>query len=361
MLPSIWKPAERSRDPQQRALIYLICGNPGLISFYVDFLDALRSLLDTSWQGHTQTAYDIYGRNLAGFSDDDHEPFGPDNPPLDTDGQVEAMYRDVASRRTSAGKPYDFVILMGHSIGAYICVEIFHRHALHARSEVSSHPYPHLHLRHAFLLFPTIASLAVSQAGARLNYIINLPTMETYLFLYVKALFWLFPQCVLRWVVAYVMGFSPRIAGIMAEWLKSRDGLRQALHMAKSELDTIHEDKWEEELWEASVALTSPASSSSSSSSSSPPHPPDAVLATPSSVPRFFMFYGKKDHWVADHVRDEFVERRRRAGEKAGTSIIVDEGNIPHAFCAKEDTSWMIARKVHAWVMQIDKAAAKAS
>ncbi|KAG6011952.1 hypothetical protein E4U54_007825 [Claviceps lovelessii] len=352
MLASIWKPSERQRASQQRALIYFVCGNPGLIGFYVDFLGALRSLLDT-WDG--QTVYDLYGRNLAGFSDDDHEPFGPDNPPLDIDAQVDAVYGDVASRRTSSGTPYDFVILMGHSIGAYICVEIFHRHMHeHSRTHTHTHtPYPGpqtLRLRHGFLLFPTIACLARSTAGIRLNRLRSLPTMETYLVRYAKALLWLVPRPGLRWILANLMGFSRRTAGLTAEWLKSRDGVFQALHMAKSELDTIMEDTWDDGLWEAA---SEPVSSSRSSS----------PCARSAGAPRFFIFYGREDHWVANHVRDEFIERRRRAGEKAAveTRIMVDEGDIPHAFCVREDTSWMIARKVHAWVEQIDDATAEAA
>jgi pimeloyl-ACP methyl ester carboxylesterase len=310
MIASIWKPSEKLRGVEKRALVYFVCGNPGLIGFYVDFLDALRNLLNTS---QLHTAYDIYGRNLLGFCDDEHEPFGPSNPPWDVDGQVAGMYKDVASRRVSIedgtgnDKPYDFVILMGHSIGAYICVEIFHRHMQDPSRA------PHLNLRHGFLLFPTIASLALSQSGVRMNYLRSLPTMETHFITYAKALLGLFPQSTLQWIIENIMGFSTHGAAVTAEWLKSRDGVLQALHMGKSELDTIFEDKWDDELWEVSVASKDLQS------------------------PRFFMFYGREDHWVANHVRDAFIERRRKAGEKGGnTSITVDEGNIQHAFCTKE-------------------------
>ncbi|GAO16623.1 hypothetical protein UVI_02012450 [Ustilaginoidea virens] len=326
MLSCIWKPSEEVRGAKQRALVYFVCGNPGLIGFYVDFLDALRSLLDSSAAG--ATAYDLYGANLAGFCDDEHEPFGPDNPPLDVHAQVDATYRDVASRRVSSpgggpdggsadDKPYDLVILMGHSIGAYICVEIFHRHLRDASRA------PHLRLRHGFLLFPTIASLAASQAGTRLNRLRGLPTVDAHFATYAGALLGLLPQRALQWLVEKVLRFSPRAAGVTAEWLKSRDGVLQAFHMAKSELDDILEDTWEDALWEASGADDGTAGGST----------------TGPRAPRFFMFYGRQDHWVADHVRDEFIARRRRrarAGKKGTTSITVDEGNIAHAFCTRE-------------------------
>lgn len=137
--------------------------------------------------------------------------------------------------------------------------------------------------------------------------------MEAHFITYAKGLLNLFPQATLHWIIENVMGFSKHAADVTAEWLKSRDGVLQALHMGKSELDTIFEDKWDDELWEVSAS------------------------AADLQAPRFFMFYGREDHWVANHVRDEFIERRRRAGEKGGrTSITVDEGNIQHAFCTKE-------------------------
>ncbi|KHN97272.1 uncharacterized protein MAM_04869 [Metarhizium album ARSEF 1941] len=313
MLSSIWKPAAPLRSTKTRALIYFVCGNPGLIGFYADFLGALRNLLDTS---QSTTAYDLYGRNLLGFCDREHEPFSRDNPPWDVQGQVDGIYQDVAARR-AGDKPYDFVVLMGHSIGAYISVDIFHRHIRDPSRA------PHLRLRHGLLLFPTIASLAQSRSGARFNYVRSLPTMEAHLATYAKALLGLFPRRTLRWIVQNVVGFSPRAADVTAEWLKSRDGVLQALHMGKSELDTIFEDPWDDELWEVSA--------------SAPALP----------APRFFIFYGREDHWVANHVRDDFIERRRRAGEKAcRTSITVDEGNIPHAFCTKE-REWSFVDLLH--------------
>ncbi|KAG6040583.1 hypothetical protein E4U41_000091, partial [Claviceps citrina] len=289
MLASIWKPSEPEHLPgcTQRALIYFVCGNPGLIGFYVDFLEALRNLLDatsssSSSRGQPQTAYDIYGRNLIGFCDDEHEPFGPGNPPADVDAQVEAMYDDVAARTTTDLKPYDFVVLMGHSVGAYICVEMLHRHeTLRRRRRRHLHPHPHLRLRHGFLLFPTVESLALSTAGARLSHLRRLPTMEAHMATYAAWVLRLFPRTVLRCVAERVMGFSPRAAGVTAEWLKSRDGVLQALHMAKSELDTILEDRWGDELWEGAEEEEE-----------------EEVAASP---PRFFIFYGREDHWVANH------------------------------------------------------------
>src|SRR4051794_17851371 len=87
--PEIWLPSRTDKGIEQHALVYFICGNPGLIEYYTDFLSHIRGLLDAT---ESRTAYDVYGRNLLGFSDDDHEPFGKGNEPWDLDGQIEGIY-----------------------------------------------------------------------------------------------------------------------------------------------------------------------------------------------------------------------------------------------------------------------------
>ncbi|KAF4508673.1 hypothetical protein G6O67_005022 [Ophiocordyceps sinensis] len=338
MIPSIWLPSTLPKA-RRRGLVYFICGNPGCIGFYADFLEALRGMLDSS---EAHTAYDIYGRNLLGFSDAEHEPFvsGSGRGPWDVGGQVEAVMADVVARAGGQGHPegeqaqaYDLVILTGHSIGAYVAVEIFDRHLRNPGGA------PSLRLRHGFLLFPTIASIGQSSSGRRMQLLRRVPTLEARAPAYARLLLGVVPASALRWLLETVMGFSARAADVAAEWLKSRDGVRQALHMGISELDCVGEDGWNEELWAAATA------------EDVGPGNDDGHVQTP----RFFFFYGKNDGWVADHVRDEFVRRRMAHGERGGrTSIVVDEGNLPHAFCTTEHNSWAVAKRVHGWLQEIE-------
>uniref|UniRef100_A0A8H7KEJ8 Uncharacterized protein n=1 Tax=Bionectria ochroleuca TaxID=29856 RepID=A0A8H7KEJ8_BIOOC len=126
--------APRENDSRRRALIYFICGNPGLIEFYEGFLAQLRQLISgsASMEG---VEVDLYGRNLVGFDDEDHFPpfSAPDNVPLDLEGQICSVYENVAEvvrdeAKRKGGKGYGDVILMGHSVGAYIATEVMHRH-----------------------------------------------------------------------------------------------------------------------------------------------------------------------------------------------------------------------------------------
>ncbi|KAM3448335.1 hypothetical protein MY3296_007869 [Beauveria thailandica] len=294
-------PSSRQASSKSHALIYFIPGNPGVVEFYTDFLSSLRALLDKTESG---TALDIYGRNLLGFHDGDHEPFGPENLPFDLDAQVEGMWADIASQRygDTKDKPYDFVILIGHSIGAYIAVETFHRQAMN--------PKANLNLQHGFLLFPTISYIARSPSGLKMTALQQspyLPGVEENLHRIAKALVYFLPQSTLEWLWASYLGFSAAAAATLAAWLKSRDGLWQAIHLGRSELKLVGKDKWHDTFWDA---VTTPGSGGV--------------------APKFFFFYGKHDHWVDDSLRDEFIARHKERGHSPGRpSLEVDTEKTP--------------------------------
>ncbi|EGR44202.1 uncharacterized protein TRIREDRAFT_70847 [Trichoderma reesei QM6a] len=357
-LPAKWPPKDTRTNQRRHGLIYFVCGNPGLVHYYTVFLECLRGMLDELQdeseedRRRNRTVYDIYGRNLLGFSDDDHEPFvRGSNEPWDLDGQIEGIYRDVAARRIPSspssshqqsqepvqedqgqqGRPYDLVILMGHSVGAYIALEVFHRH-----TKNPTHA-PHLRLRHGFLLFPTLTHIAASPSGRRVSLLRSIPRFEDNAHLFAKILLACLPYGVVLWVVKNLMGFTEQTARITADWLKSQDGVWQAIHLGLSELRTICEEKWEEELWTATA---------------------EDEEGKGRQIPKFFIFYGKHDHWVANHLRDAFIERRRENVKEGHTRIVVDEGDLPHAFCVKErelDTSFVVAKKVFEWVREIER------
>lgn len=282
---------------KSRALIYFIPGNPGLIEYYTPFLSSLRNLVNGAES--QQTAYDIYGRNLLGFVDEEHEPFGPGREPWDLNGQIEGIGQDVASRRCPDGRPYDKVILMGHSVGAYIAVEIFSRHTSNLDRN------PHLNMEHGFLLFPTLTSIALSPSGKRAGTLLAVPGLKPYAHILAKQFLNLFPAFALRYIVGKVTGFGRAALETTLQWLSSKDGVWQAIHLAKTEFAEITEEKWDESMWQGD------------------------------GVPRFFIFYGKNDHWVDNDIRADFIQRRA-AGKGTPAHIEVDKGNIQHAFCTQD-------------------------
>ncbi|KXJ92499.1 hypothetical protein Micbo1qcDRAFT_193954 [Microdochium bolleyi] len=396
-------------DPTRHVLIYMISGNPGLIGFYRPFLSTLRQLLDddgslaVSRGGSIAPAaarFHIYGQDLAGFSDADHDaPFSVTaNPPRDLEFQIRHTQRTLQglcvdrrdgtlrsttqhgppaspveiSESASNTLPFTDIVLIGHSVGSYIALELFHRNLAHRHAPSLSQDAtknPRLPLRSAFLLFPTITNIAHSPSGQKLNFLRQLPLLGSNIYRIARGLLSLLPRAAVSWIVASVLKFPPHAAEVLIPWLKSRDGVWQALHMGMDEMKVIGPDRWDRELWEieaqaeaeAEMEVDAAQRLASSSSSSS------RTAAAP--LPKFFFLFGQNDHWVADHCRDEFIAQRTGGTKEHDNSndkhnnhdtsttarIVVDEGRLPHAFCIHHSET--VASKVHLWLRELYPAA----
>ncbi|KAK8097066.1 hypothetical protein PG999_013010 [Apiospora kogelbergensis] len=322
----------------RNVLVFMISGNPGLIDYYKPFLSALRTLLDSS-AASKGTRFHLCGQDLAGFNDNDHEPFSAANPPRDVAYQVNYLFKTLSEYRIQdegspkRGKPFDEVILVGHSVGTYLILQLFHK--LLREPEAA----PHLRLKAGILLFPTIEHIRHSPSGQRMELLRKAgPLLESNAHLLAWGFLWLWPYAALLWVITNVLGQPPAAAHVTARWLKSRDGVWQALHMGLDEMRVIGEDQWDEEIWEIEredAVATAAAAGNVGVGNRLPP--------------KFFFFFGKDDHWVANHFRDAFIERRQKHTER--TRLMVDEGNLPHAFCIHH--SEVVAEKVASWVNEL--------
>lgn len=340
-IPFLEYPSSNRDDrTRKQCLIFFIPGNPGLVGYYEPFLSTLRQLLNEHESregcGH---AFHIYGRNLLGFEDQDHEPAfgtttaaGVTTEPFSLEDQIRSLCEDVqrVSKSTLTGladgggsRAFDQVVLIGHSVGAYMAVEIFNRHhqAAHQRSAVDrrgegddgwSSTLGSVRLKAGILLFPTVVHIARSSSGQKLELIRKIPFLERSVHHIAKGFVDLWPRWVLDAIVRRYLGFSEHAAAATLRFLTSRDGIWQALHMGKDEMRTITEEKWSEDLWEIREAGE------------------ETGLAA-----KFFFYFAEKDHWVANECRDEFIERRRKH-EKGRTEIVIDEEKIPHAFCIRK-------------------------
>ncbi|KAK0652814.1 hypothetical protein B0T16DRAFT_388015 [Cercophora newfieldiana] len=289
-LPSSHKDGAR-RD---KVLIFFIPGNPGLIAYYQPFLNTLRALLNEA-ESHpsSTTSYHIHGQNLLGFTDTDHAvPFGPRPhaiPPFTLEDQITHVSSTLAGTLTAG---FAKVLLIGHSVGAYIAIEAFHRH------HVSRKATPSLHS--AILLFPTISHIARSPNGKRLSLLADTPFLDRNAHRFARWFLLLWPSFLLYAFLRVILRLPAQGARVTTSWLKSRDGVWQALHMGKDEMRTITEERG--------------------------------------------------DRWVADECREEFVERRRGEG-KGRVRVVVDEGGLPHAFCLRHGEE--VAGKVKEWVVDM--------
>lgn len=315
----------------RHCLVYFLTGNPGIIDYYAPFLAHLRAHLDTVEANHRhETTYHLYGRDLAGFSstddDDDQRPAfnTTTHPPYNVEGQIQYCRKHLlaanaipARAPARAGEPFDDVVLVGHSFGTYVALELFHRH-LHDPDAFA----PRLHLRHGVLLFATIAHLARSPKGLQLDLLRRTPVLGPRAHVVARAALRLVPARLLRWVLRALYRMPPHAEDATARFLKSRDGVHQALHLGMDEMAVISESGWAEELWEIA----------------------DEADAHRREVPKFFILFGREDHWVAAEYRDRFIREREEhaardgvPGHKRGrTRIVVEEDGLPHDFCLSE-------------------------
>ncbi|KAI1182182.1 hypothetical protein F5B17DRAFT_444452 [Nemania serpens] len=313
-----------SSHGSQHVLIFFVPGNPGLIGYYVPFLSALRDLLDANTSLNSIT-FHIHGQNLAGFVDEDHEPFTSQRKPYDLEHQIQHVLKAVSALRIEEsggarrGQPYDRVLLIGHSVGAYIALETCHRIL---RDPVLA---PGERIVSGILLFPTIERIADSPSGWKLNMLRQTPLLGDHAYKVAQGFLRLWPYDALHWFVSRTLGFPPHAAEVTTRWLKSRDGVWQSLHLGMDEMRVIGEDKWDAELWEIEKDTTK------------------------SQTPKFYFFFGQRDHWVAERHRDAFIRRRSAQAER--TRLVIDEGRLPHAFCI--DHSIPVAEKVHTWITEM--------
>lgn len=155
-----YPPPSDCNDPQARDfLIFMITGNPGLISFYEPFLSTLHSLLSSSSTPHSPR-FHIYGHSLAGFGQTEGET-GEVGLKAQIEHTEEILFNQVRLRGTGLNESPLKVILMGHSVGAYILLELI---SLHQES-VESKGKVDFDLIGGILLFPTITHLAQSPQG----------------------------------------------------------------------------------------------------------------------------------------------------------------------------------------------------
>ncbi|KAL2165784.1 hypothetical protein VTG60DRAFT_3827 [Thermothelomyces hinnuleus] len=355
-VPFLEYPSPNQDDLTRRqCLIYLIPGNPGLVAYYEPFLKTLRQLLDErEKEAGYRYAFHIYGRNLLGFDDGDHEPrfgtttaSGARTEPFTLEDQIRGVCGSVPAVNNDTlgdGRTFDQVILIGHSVGAYIALEAFHRHH-QARLETAgaSDPLASVNLRSGILLFPTVSHIARSSSGQKLNLLRTTPLLDRTAHHVAKGFVSLWPVWILDAIVSRVMGFPEHAVAATLRFLTSADGIWQALHMGKDEMRSITEEKWGEELWEIQEAEADAEADAGKGCGNGEAKP--GLGRT-----KFFFYFAEKDHWVADECRDEFIARRKRHG-KGRTRVVIDETGIPHAFCIHHSES--VAEKVKAWVEDI--------
>lgn len=280
--------------------IFFITGNPGLIGYYYSFLSLLASRLASTF---SPERFQVYGHSLAGFELDDpnsasaHEqqPHEASDDYYDLEEQVcfvqrrlDAFISRNGCDNVNASGKRPKVILIGHSVGAYIAMEVLRRHRerqqaksdtsgsrnsgggggssssnmTNQSSRASTTALAEFDIIGGVMLFPTVVDIAKSPAGQKLtvrHYHTTTSkhrTMADTLWMKIKKLLNIIPQLalmaaffarlltalmpggLLRSLVAAFMGLSPSasvsektVVETTCEFLQSKRGVRQALYV----------------------------------------------------------------------------------------------------------------------------------
>jgi pimeloyl-ACP methyl ester carboxylesterase len=149
-------------------LVYFIPGNPGLISYYDRFLQSLSKLLNSKTDRERSSAV-VGGYSLPGFQRS-HPRIIKGTLPAGLTDQILNVEELVIQGLENNGSDDDArngrrtrVVLVAHSVGAYMTLEILRRRAKHLNRLAS------VDIIGAILLFPTIVEIAQSPNGTKMS------------------------------------------------------------------------------------------------------------------------------------------------------------------------------------------------
>ncbi|ETN40652.1 uncharacterized protein HMPREF1541_04931 [Cyphellophora europaea CBS 101466] len=342
-------------------VIFYLTGNPGLLSYYHEYL----ALLASSEEGRD---YVIVGFSLGGFEDveldeNDNDLLFPDavagKRGAKTRGEDAEWWRleeqvnlavaridEVVRRLGRSAK----VTLMGHSVGTWLALEVVscaaeRRERMHEPVAdasgvlgVGANPAEVLDwdIEACVLLAPTIVDLAKSPSGIKAAPIMaRLSFLPWLLQLMAAGLAWALSESAIQWLIGRFMGLDANLEGVRttARFLQSPGGVRQALEMAKEELVSISADGWGPEVWGVGDAVESSAWNGQGG-------------------PLMYFLFAQKDHWIGDRTRNDIIRTRGRHDGRG--SVVVDEKKgLVHAWCLRQNRA--VSEYVKPWLEDVKR------
>ncbi|KAF8977032.1 hypothetical protein BGZ46_007706 [Entomortierella lignicola] len=218
-VPTLWWPArdtpKNSGGEPQHTVLFMIPGNPGLIDYYVPFLQTVH---DTC-----QGKIDIFGASHLGHSAGSHVT---DTSKLFTlEDQVENKIAIVDKLREMYPVGTRF-ILAGHSMGTWLALQV-----LKAR--------PNHGIERLFQLFPTIHRIADTPNGRKLKFLFK-PASRSIAGGTVSVLRFIFSApSVLRSIVGLLANQEKDMAEVTAHKLLYSSVVKNCLFLASQEMEMI--------------------------------------------------------------------------------------------------------------------------
>jgi pimeloyl-ACP methyl ester carboxylesterase len=208
-------------------LILFIAGNPGFIAYYTTFLATLNHLLSPSLPNgdSPSPAFHIFGQSLPGFEDED-DTIGGHSGPYGLQEVIDYNFDLLVAQRISTGdrkrESFDGIILIGHSVGSYILLELLRK----IREESLSDS---LKVKAGILLFATVTEIAQSSNGIMFRTLFQIPEFPRVFSILVRSLFWPLPKAAVNWLVRTVTRMPEDAADVTTNLLVGKRALWQAL------------------------------------------------------------------------------------------------------------------------------------
>ncbi|CUS06958.1 unnamed protein product [Tuber aestivum] len=298
-------------NPAQPYILF-IPGNPGLVGYYVAYLSALSALAKLP----------ILALSHSGFCPG--QACAKPTPPGYWGLRDQVRHKAEIIRWLAEEKGWDKVLLMGHSVGGYVFMEVIRE--LGGEGEK-------VEVVGGVGLFPTIVDIGKSPSGRLLTSILSyVPPLPSIAATAARALT-LLPAPVLDTILKAVTRQPPSAASVTGTFLTAPGMVFQALELAREEVETITEDAWGEEIWgcdDTPLVFYFGRNVTTSRSLHEGGTDADSI----------------QDHWVAEETREKLLEARG-----TGVRMVVCEDGLPHGFCISHGE--IMAEKAAAWVNEM--------
>lgn len=213
-----------SSPTSSKLLIYFISGNPGLIEYYRRYLTKLQDLLQSSSHHYDVT---IWGSSHDGFEFHDlHNRVNPGQPPFSLRQEIDCVKtklslkaRQITSQSGDESDRSLDVILIGHSVGSYMLLEVLEWWQSQAAEQAI------YKLRGGVCLFPTVVDIVKSAKGKQIGWFINLKFAGSVLAAFARIVSFL---GLLTWVARLL---TPGTEGweVTAALARSKSGVKQVM------------------------------------------------------------------------------------------------------------------------------------
>ncbi|KAK9762647.1 hypothetical protein K7432_011427 [Basidiobolus ranarum] len=282
----IWWPARSTKE--QKTVLFMVPGNPGVIEFYTPFLNTIYTELNEE--------IEIVGASHLGHSKGEHDTTLGKVYSLDEQILHKVECLDILHRSYPKNTRF---ILVGHSIGAFICEKIFK-----AR--------PNMNIIKVFSLFPTIEHIADTPRGKQMMPLFR-PAVRNISSVLAQILGTIYKPA-LAFVIKLLTGQPHWGADLTARKFINFNSVNNSLFLAGQEMDVVKE--LNDEFYSYNLDY-------------------------------FVFYYGTIDGWVP-------VERYLSLKDKLPeANAYLCQDKIPHEFVFEFPK--IMGVKVGAWILELEK------